>query len=144
MKSFAAALVALVLSCSPTYACVASWYGHEMHGRNADGSPWRPEGLSIAHRSLPFGTLVEVCYRGACRVAPVKDRGPAPRHICADLSQGLARAIGMRSNSDVSFRVVSQGATRAVARRRYGRRVLAAPGLAAPGLAVPSLLDLFK
>jgi rare lipoprotein A len=74
----------------------ASWY-HE--GRwNADGSRYHPDGVSAAHRSLPFGTRVRVTHTGNGRsvVVVVKDRGPARwtgKDI--DLSRGAARSIGM-------------------------------------------------
>jgi rare lipoprotein A len=74
----------------------ASWYGSEMHSRTASGEPWRPWRKSVAHRSLPFGTLLRVTYHGRSAICPVNDRGPAVRTGRQfDLSRGCARAIGM-------------------------------------------------
>lgn len=74
----------------------ASWY-HE--GRwNADGSRYNPDGLTAAHRTMPFGTKVRVTHTGNGRttVVRIRDRGPAAwtgKQI--DLSRGAAREIGM-------------------------------------------------
>jgi rare lipoprotein A len=99
-----AALLAMLLplaSCAgaPAFAAttmVASYYGSESGNRTASGERFNPNGLTAAHRTLPFGTRLRVCYRGACVVVRISDRGPAKwtgRQL--DLSKGAARAIGM-------------------------------------------------
>lgn len=72
----------------------ASYYGSESGSRTASGERFRPNGLTAAHRSLPFGTVLRVCYRG-CVVVRVNDRGPYIRGRSLDLSAGAARAVGM-------------------------------------------------
>lgn len=74
---------------------IASYYGAESGHRTASGERFRPEGLTAAHRTLPFGTLLRVCYRRACVVVRVNDRGPFIRGRLLDLSHGAARAIGL-------------------------------------------------
>jgi len=74
---------------------LASYYGKEMHGKNANGEKWNPYGLSAAHRTLPIGTRLEVCYR-TCTLLVIKDRGPSihsGREI--DVSYGVAKKIGI-------------------------------------------------
>ena len=40
---------------------IASWYGREFHGRKtASGEIFDMDGLSAAHRTLPFGTVIRV------------------------------------------------------------------------------------
>ena len=40
---------------------VASWYGEEFAGRTtANGEIFDPSGMTAAHRSLPFGTVLDV------------------------------------------------------------------------------------
>jgi rare lipoprotein A len=73
---------------------VASYYGSESGNRTANGEHFRPNGLTAAHRTLPFGTRLRVCYRG-CVVVRVNDRGPFIRGRQLDLSKGAARAIGL-------------------------------------------------
>ena len=73
----------------------ASYYGTESGSKTASGERFHPGGLTAAHRTLPFGTRLRVCYRG-CVVVRISDRGPArwtKRDL--DLSQGAARVIGM-------------------------------------------------
>lgn len=72
---------------------VASYY-HEGK-RTANGERFNPDGLTCAHRSLPFGTRVRVTYNGRSTVCRVNDRGPFIRGRVLDLSRGTARAIGM-------------------------------------------------
>lgn len=75
---------------------IASYYGAESGHRTASGERFNPNGLTAAHRTLPFGTRLRVCYHRACVVVRVSDRGPARwTHRSLDLSKGAARAIGM-------------------------------------------------
>ncbi len=84
----------------------ASWYcsGH----RTANGEPFNPDGMTAAHRSLPFGTRVRVENRrtGRSVVVRINDRGPFVRGRIIDLSRGSARALGMGGTSYVSLHVV--------------------------------------
>lgn len=73
---------------------IASYYGSESGNRTANGERFNPHGLTAAHRTLPFGTVLRVCYRG-CVVVRVNDRGPFIRGRSLDLSKGAARRIGM-------------------------------------------------
>lgn len=59
----------------------------------ASGERFNPDGMTAAHRTLPFGTRLKVCYRG-CVMVRINDRGPFNR-LDLDLSRGAARAIGM-------------------------------------------------
>jgi rare lipoprotein A len=49
----------LIIFSTPAFAgqSMATWYGHEHAGkRTASGEMFNPDGLTAAHRSLPFGT----------------------------------------------------------------------------------------
>ena len=73
----------------------ASFYGAESGRRCADGSAFRPLGLTAAHRSLPFGTRLRVTLAGRSVVVTVTDRGPAAfTGRVLDLSRGAARRLG--------------------------------------------------
>lgn len=80
--------------CHATEHMRASYYGAESGRRTASGERFNPNGLTAAHRTLPFGTRLRVCYRG-CVVVRVNDRGPFIRGRSLDLSAGAARAIGL-------------------------------------------------
>ena len=78
-----------------THNALASWYGPGFHGRTtANGERYDQHGLTAAHRYLPFGTRLNVCYQG-CVIVRINDRGPfiGPRQL--DLSRGAASRIGL-------------------------------------------------
>ena len=96
----------LIMLATPAYAgqSVATWYGHEHTGkRTASGEKFNPNGLTAAHRSLPFGTCLRVSNpkTGRSVAVRVNDRGPFTKGVSLDLSYGAARAIGMRSTQSV-------------------------------------------
>jgi rare lipoprotein A len=77
---------------------VASWYGKDFHGRKtSNGEVYNMHALTAAHRTLPFGTVLEVteCKRGKSVRVTVNDRGPFIEGRSLDLSFGAAQAIGM-------------------------------------------------
>ncbi|UUV44774.1 lytic transglycosylase [Rhodobacter phage RcRudolph] len=100
------ALLATPVAAQSAQTGVASWYaeGHT----TANGERFRPDGLTCAHRSLPFGTRVQVTYNGRSAVCRVNDRGPFISGRVLDLSRGMARAIGMLGAgvARVSYRVL--------------------------------------
>ena len=78
-----------------TLMLLASYYGPGFHGNlTASGTRFNSNASTAAHKSLPFGTKLRVCYRG-CEVVTITDRGPfiPGRHL--DLSEGTARRIGL-------------------------------------------------
>jgi rare lipoprotein A len=85
---------------------VAAWYGDELRGhRTASGEMFNPDGMTAAHRSLPFGTclLVGNPKTGRSITVRVNDRGPFTTGLSLDLSRGAARAIGMHSTQTVTI-----------------------------------------
>jgi rare lipoprotein A len=84
----------------------ATWYGHELGGqKTASGQIFNPNGMTAAHRSLPFGTCLQVSNpkTGKSVRVTVNDRGPFANGASLDLSLGAARAIGMRSTQTISM-----------------------------------------
>ena len=74
---------------------LASWYGPGFHGRlTANGERYDMHGLTAAHKTLPFGTKLRVCY-DKCVDVRVNDRGPFIGARELDLSYGAAKAIGL-------------------------------------------------
>lgn len=73
----------------------ASWYGPGFEGATtASGEPFDPGAYTAAHKELPFGTQLEVCYQG-CVTVVINDRGPFVAGRDLDLSQAAADAIGL-------------------------------------------------
>lgn len=77
---------------------VASWYGPDFHGRQtANGEKYDMNGLTAAHRTLPFNTvvLVENLDNGKTVQVRVNDRGPYAKDRIIDLSKGAATEVEM-------------------------------------------------
>lgn len=79
-------------------------------GRTADGEYARSGGLTAAHRSLPFGTLVRVTNdrTGRSVVVRINDRGPFVRGRVIDLTPAAARAIGFSGLAHVTLTVIGR------------------------------------
>lgn len=76
----------------------ASWYGggEALNRHTATGERFNPKELTCAHRTLPFGTRLEVTLRGRSVIVRVNDRGPASYTGRAlDLSYAAAKYIGL-------------------------------------------------
>ena len=69
----------------------------------ASGEDTLPEDFTAAHRTLPFGTLVQVDNQKSGRSAVVRitDRGPFISGRIIDLSQVAARALGISGLTQV-------------------------------------------
>jgi rare lipoprotein A len=61
----------------------------------AQGRRCDPRALAAAHRTLPFGTVLNVCLGGRCIGVVINDRGPFIRGRDLDLTVGAARQLGM-------------------------------------------------
>ncbi|MBD2776870.1 septal ring lytic transglycosylase RlpA family protein [Iningainema tapete] len=86
----------------------ASWYGYDGSGnRTATGERYKPEGMTAAHRSLPFGTRVRVTNtrNGRSVIVRINDRGPFIRGRIIDLSAGAARVLGMMGRGIAPVRI---------------------------------------
>ncbi len=91
----------------------ASWYGEKFHGRKtANGETYDMYGMTAAHKTLPFDTLVEVKNLDNGREVQVRinDRGPFVRGRIIDLTYTAAERIGMigPGTAKVRVRVVGQ------------------------------------
>jgi rare lipoprotein A len=62
----------------------------------ASGDWFEPDGISVAHKTLPFGTVLRITnkHNGATVEAEVNDRGPFVAGRALDLSRGAMREIG--------------------------------------------------
>jgi rare lipoprotein A len=84
-----------MLSLLTTLSVISSWYGPGFHGNlTANGERYNQNGLTAAHRTLPFGTQLRVCFN-RCTVVRVNDRGPYVHGRSLDLSKGAADQIGL-------------------------------------------------
>lgn len=93
---------------------VASWYGPGFDGRmTASGERYDMHAMTAAHRTLPFGTLLEVrnLDNGLTTQVRINDRGPFKKDRIIDLSLTAARAIGMvgPGTARVELRTIALG-----------------------------------
>jgi rare lipoprotein A len=78
---------------------VASWYGTKLNGHiTASGERLDRQRLTAAHRTLPFGTMLEVTNpkNGRKVLVRVNDRGPLTKTRIIDLTPAAAAVLGMR------------------------------------------------
>lgn len=93
---------------------LASWYGEEFAGRTtANGEIFDPLQFTAAHRTLPFGTVVDVTNPKTNQTVRVRinDRGPYIGQRLIDLSYAAAQQIGLidPGSGDVDIQVVTLG-----------------------------------
>lgn len=81
----------------------ASYYSDFFEGRKtANGEIFRQAGMTAAHRTLPFGSLVNVRCRATGRSIQVRinDRGPFKGGFIIDLTRSAARTLGVDKTRD--------------------------------------------
>jgi rare lipoprotein A len=86
----------------------ASWYGRRHDGHTtADGSLFDRSEFTAAHRSLKFGTVVQVTNLGNHRMVKVRitDRGPRAGGRIIDVSAAAARELGMQHRGTARVRI---------------------------------------
>jgi rare lipoprotein A len=92
---------------------LAGYYAPQFEGRQtASGALFHHEALTCAHRTLPFGTVVEVerVDDGRSVRVTVTDRGPFVHARIVDLTLRAARELGLvkQGLARVRLRVVGQ------------------------------------
>ncbi|MBN2434687.1 MAG: septal ring lytic transglycosylase RlpA family protein [Spirochaetes bacterium] len=102
----------------------ASWYGRAFHGRKtASGESFDMYEMSAAHKSYPFGTVLEVknLDNGKSVQVRVNDRGPYVDGRIIDVSYAAGRDLGMLTTGTA----------------RVGLKVVSSPGAAPVSGGVP-------
>ena len=89
-----------------------SWYGRAFAGRKtASGERFDPSALTMAHRTLPLGSIVEVTNdaNGKRVQLRVNDRGPYCKGRVADLSHAASERLGFADKGviEATIRVVA-------------------------------------
>lgn len=86
----------------------ASWYGPGFHGKKtASGEIFNQNDMTAAHKTLPFGTIVKVTYKGKSVKVRINDRGPFIRGRTIDLSKAAAQKIGCDGVCQVEMQVLN-------------------------------------
>ena len=90
----------------------ASWYtyqkGNHSH-KTASGEKFSPSKHTAAHRTLPFGTKVQVTNlrNNKSVTVTINDRGPFVKGRVIDLSKSSAKIIGMNGIDKVHLKIIS-------------------------------------
>ncbi len=89
------------VGCNGGQRIISAYYWEGRH--TASGEPFDPHAMTAAHRTLPFGTHLNVTNprTGKSVVVVINDRGPFVRGVSLDLSLGAAQAIGMHGTGAV-------------------------------------------
>lgn len=91
-------------------AGLASWYGPGFVGSpTASGTPYDPERLTCAHKTLRLGTVVRVSANGRAVSCLVNDRGPYVGPRILDMSRAGSRALGYDGVQAVVVEVLAPG-----------------------------------
>jgi rare lipoprotein A len=108
----------LAICCATSASCfispasgetgIASVYGYN-GSKTASGERAKPEGLTAAHRSHPFGTKVRVIHKrsGKSVVVRINDRGPFIKGRVIDLTPAAASILGFSGLAPVTLSVVN-------------------------------------
>lgn len=90
----------------------ASWYGDDFHGKKTSNSEiYNMHAMTAAHKTLPFGTMVEVhnLENDHKIIVRINDRGPFVRSRIIDLSHEGAKRIDMIRNGTAKVSIKAIG-----------------------------------
>jgi len=106
----ASALVASVVGVPMAAAAQSGIASVYSGGRTANGEHAAASGLTAAHRSLPFGTMVRVTNQNTGRsvVVRINDRGPFIRGRIIDVTPTAAHALGFSGLTHVTVDVLGK------------------------------------
>ena len=108
MKLLSALTGIILLSSLTAYAQsgIASVYAYSGE-RTASGERASPRGLTAAHRTLPFGTMVRVTnvHNGRSVIVRINDRGPFVRGRIIDLTPAGAHLLGFDGLANVEVSI---------------------------------------
>lgn len=85
-----------------------SWYGAKFAGRQtANGEIFDPNLMTAAHKTLPFGTELELTNpdTGKTVIVRVNDRGPFIKGRHLDVSRAAAEVLGFKDDGVAKLRV---------------------------------------
>ena len=95
------------LSVAQAQSGIASIYSG---GRTANGERADANGMTAAHKTLPFGTLVRVTHQRSGRsvIVRINDRGPFVAGRVIDVTPAAARALGFSGLAPVTLDIIGR------------------------------------
>jgi len=102
-------LLALFLATSISAAYAESGIASSYSGGERTASGEHAGALTAAHRTLPFGTMVQVTHKTSGRsiIVRINDRGPFVRGRVIDVSRAGASQLGFSGTAPVVLTVIS-------------------------------------
>lgn len=92
------------------HVAIASWYGAPFFGRHtANMETYTPYTITVAHKTLPFNTIIEFKYNGKVVYARVNDRGPYIDGREFDLSAMTAKLLGFSGVNEIEYKIIYLG-----------------------------------
>src|SRR3974377_1197225 len=90
---------------SPIWNCPIYSGGRTANGERADAN-----GMTAAHKTLPFGTLVRVIHQRSGRsvIVHINDRGPFVAGRVIDVTPAAARALGFSGLAPVTLDIIGR------------------------------------
>jgi rare lipoprotein A len=93
-----------------SYAALAGSAGPAVFGRHtACGGVLTPDAVGVAQPTLPCGARIFVTYNGKTVLTQVVDRGPYSGGRAFDLTDALARLLGLRGVQTVQWSYAARG-----------------------------------
>jgi len=93
-----------------SYTALAGSSGPAAFGRRtACGGVIHPDTVGVAHPTLPCGARVFITYRGQTVLTQVIDRGPYVPGRNFDLTDALARRLGLRNVQEIHWAYARSG-----------------------------------
>lgn len=93
-----------------SYVALAGSSGPAAFGRRtACGGVIHPETIGVSHPTLPCGARVFITYHGQTVLAQVVDRGPYVPGRQFDLTDALARRLGLRGVQEIHWAYARSG-----------------------------------
>lgn len=94
-----------------------AWYGGKFNDRKtASGERFKASAMTMAHKTLPFGTRVRVTNLKSHKsvILRVNDRGPSSPDLVGDVTLAAAQKLGMARSSiaEAKLEVVGKTAKR--------------------------------
>ncbi|CAG2177011.1 unnamed protein product, partial [Oppiella nova] len=74
---------------------VFSWYDAPAGAITASGEPFDPNAMTAAHKTLPFGTVVQASCNGRSISVRINDRGPFSAGRILDVTPAGGRELGI-------------------------------------------------
>ena len=109
--SFNIASAAAAPAAAASETGLAAVYTTRLAGhKTASGKVYNPSRMTMAHKTLPFGTKVKVTNKknGRSVVLTVTDRGPTQAGRVADISSAAAKRLGIRPHAMAEVELTPQ------------------------------------